>query len=99
MSDFAVAYEEQFRFETLITSLRIPEVHDNLESISEEEEVSVGFRSEEDGVWEARTACMAFINALTNCPDSLDDRVMLREEFGRRGLNEVIVVCAQLLRH
>lgn len=52
----------------------------------------VGF-SIEDGVWEARTASMALVNALTNCPESLEDRVLLREEFGRRGLNEVIVVC------
>jgi diaphanous 1 len=34
---------------------------------------------------------MALVNAITNCPESLEDRIMLREELGRRGLNEVIV--------
>jgi len=91
MSDFAVEYGEQFRFETLISSLRVVEAHDG--EVSEDES---GLSTEEEGVWEARTACMALVNALTNCPDSLDDRVMLREEFGRRALNEVIVVILSL---
>ena len=87
MSDYRIAYDESFRFETLIGSLRIPDLG-NLE-----EDVSIfGFGNDEEGVWEARTASMTLINALTNFVDSLEDRVLLREEFGRRGLNEVIVV-------
>jgi diaphanous 1 len=35
---------------------------------------------------------MVLINALTNGPESLEERILLREEFSRRGLNEVIVV-------
>lgn len=85
MSDYRVAYEEPFRFESLILSLRLPDVG----GASEDEDV---IPHEEEGVWEARTASMALVNALTNCPESLEDRVMLREEFGRRGLNEAIVV-------
>lgn len=42
--------------------------------------------------WESRTAVMTLVNAMTNCPEDLEERVRLREEFGRRGLNEVIVV-------
>ena len=87
MSDYRIAYDESFRFETLIGSLRIPDLgnfdeHDNV----------FGFGNDEEGVWEARTASMALINALANCFDPLEDRILLREEFGRRGLNEVIVV-------
>ena len=35
---------------------------------------------------------MALVNAMTNFPDSLEDRILLREELTRRGLNEAIVV-------
>jgi diaphanous 1 len=87
MSDYRIAFEESFRFETLVTSLRLPDLTDS------DSEEAVGFGNEEEGAWEARTATMAFINALTNCPESLEDRILLREEFGRRGLNEAIVVC------
>jgi diaphanous 1 len=87
ISDYRITYEESFRFETLIGSLRIPD----LGSFDEDDNV-FGFGNDEEGVWEARTASMALINALTNCSESLEDRVLLREEFGRRGLNEVIVV-------
>jgi diaphanous 1 len=87
MSDFRIAFEENFRFETLIASLRLPDV-----DIDSESDNGVSFGNEKEGVWEARTASMALINALANSPESLEERIMLREEFGRRGLNEVIVV-------
>jgi diaphanous 1 len=87
LSDFRVVHEESFRFETIISTLRLPDF--DLES---EAEAGSGFGNEEEGVWEARTASMALINAITNCPESLDERIMLRDEFSRRGLNEIIVV-------
>ncbi|CAK5262775.1 unnamed protein product [Mycena citricolor] len=87
LSDYRVEFEESFRFEGLIASLRLPDPATDVES-DDGLEMSA---SEEDGAWEARTASMALINALTNCPEALEDRVMLREEFGRRGLNEVVV--------
>ncbi|KAJ6583786.1 hypothetical protein B0H10DRAFT_2168123 [Mycena sp. CBHHK59/15] len=86
MSDYRIAFDESFRFETLIGSLRLPDPSSDAESDDGYE-----FGSEEEGVWEARTASMALINALTNCPESLEGRILLREEFGRRGLNEVVV--------
>jgi len=82
-----VAYEESFRLEGFIGSLRLPEIATDSDS-----ESLLGFGNEEEGVWEARTATMSLINALANCSDSLEDRVIFREELGRRGLNEVIVV-------
>jgi hypothetical protein len=87
MSDYRVAYEEPFRFESLIASLRLPD--NEFENTIENEN---GFGGVEDGVWEARTAAMALVNALTNCPESLEERILLRDELGRRGLNEIIVV-------
>ena len=56
------------------------------------ESVNGVYGNEEEGVWEARTASMALVNAMTNFPDSLEDRILLREELTRRGLNEAIVV-------
>lgn len=98
LSDYRIAYEEAFRFETLIGSLRMishdagDELHDDIGG-GGSGEGQVGFGNEEEGIWEARTASMSLINAITNCPEGLEERVLLREEFGRRGLNEAIVVC------
>lgn len=92
MSDYQVAHEESFRFESLITSLRLPDIE--FGEASENENYS---GNEEECVWEGRTASMALVNALTNCPESLEERILLRDEFGRRGLNEMIVVRAFLV--
>lgn len=43
-------------------------------------------------VWEYRAAGMALINALVNGSNELEERMALREEFARRGLNEVMTV-------
>lgn len=87
MSDFRIAFDEDFRFETLLSTLRLPQV-----DIDSDGDSGLGFGNEEEGIWEARIATMALINALTNCPENLEDRMVLREEFSRRGLNELIVV-------
>jgi diaphanous 1 len=89
MSDYRVVFEEAFRFEELISSLRLPEIDSN------DSAGSAAHPSEDDSSWEARTASMVLINALTNGPESLEERILLREEFSRRGLNEVIVVSAR----
>lgn len=77
MSDYRVAYDEAFRFETVIGYLRLRDT----------------ISSEEEG---ARAASMALINTITECTEPVEERTLLREEFGRRGLNEVIVVCLPL---
>lgn len=86
LSDFRVAFDESFRFETLIGTLRLSELQDDAES-----DMESSYGNEKEGIWEARTSAMTLVNAITNCPESLEERIMLREEFGRRGLNEVIV--------
>jgi len=86
-SDFRIACDEDFRFESLLFSLRLPDVNFDNDSGS-----GICFGNEEEGIWEARIATMTLINALTNCPENLEDRMLLREEFTRRGLNELIVV-------
>ena len=88
LSDSRIAYDEGFRFETLLTALRLPDV--NIDSDCDGS--IIGFGNEEEGVLDARVATMTLINALTNSSDNLEERVLLREEFSRRGLNELIVV-------
>lgn len=92
MSEYRIAYNELFRFQSLVSALKIPDSVDS--AVSE-----VTFAMEEEGVWEARTAFMALINALTNCPHTLEERIVLRDEFSRRGLNEVVAVdrCSVLM--
>jgi diaphanous 1 len=86
LSEYRIAYDESFRFESLVAALRIQDGQSNVPAANDAPPV------EEEGIWEARIAFMTLVNALTNCPDSLEDRILLREEFGRRGLGEVIVV-------
>lgn len=94
--DYRIIFEESFRFEELVNGLKLPEDEGSNGYTSESS--SNGEGETDGGIWDARTAGMALINALTNCPEALEDRVMLREELGRRGLNEAIVVCtAQLV--
>lgn len=79
LSDYRICYDESFRFDELVGALKPTDGQ-------EEEEF-------EEGAWEARGATMGLIIALTSCSDSLEERIMLREEFSRRGLNEAMVVC------
>lgn len=85
LSEYRIAYNELFRLQSLVSALKI--------SDSAEFTVpGVTFPMEDEGIWEARTAYMALINALTNCPHMLEERIVLRDEFSRRGLNEVVAV-------
>jgi diaphanous 1 len=79
LSDYMVCFEENFRFEDLIRVLRLQDGEGEQDT-------------EMEGTWEARSATMGLLIALTSCSDSLEERVMIREELSRRGLNEVIVV-------
>lgn len=79
LSDFSVAHGERFRFEYLVESISVADV-------GEEETI------EDAGTWEYRTAALSLINALVNSPPDLEVRIMLRDEFGRRGLHEVMTV-------
>lgn len=86
-SDARVSHNEKFRFEHLVDSIKLPEHSDDETSDGTE-----GDDEDEAGVWEWRTAAMALVNALTNTPNELEERMMLRDEFTRRGLNEAITV-------
>ncbi|KAF9184379.1 hypothetical protein BGZ50_003756 [Haplosporangium sp. Z 11] len=78
LSDFRVAHEERFRFEYLVQTLAAP--------ISNDVD---GSDHQESFEWEYKTACLSLMNALANSPASLDDRISLRNELRRRGLEDV----------
>ncbi|PVF96346.1 FH2-domain-containing protein [Serendipita vermifera] len=78
LSDYMVCFEESFRFEDLIRVLRVQDGEGDQDG-------------EMEGTWEARSATMGLLIALTSCSDTLEERVMIREELSRRGLNETIV--------
>lgn len=88
-SDYRVAYGEDFRFVELVESLQVG-------STPRMDEKSPPNLDTSEGIWEARSATLALINAIVNCPEALEDRVMLRDELTRRGLNEAIVVSIRL---
>ncbi|KIY49480.1 hypothetical protein FISHEDRAFT_65448 [Fistulina hepatica ATCC 64428] len=88
MSDFRVAFGEDFRFKSLVTSLRV----DN-----ERAEMGAGVDAGPNGSdlsdnrWEELTATMVLIHSITNVPDSLLERIELRKELTRRGLDEAVL--------
>ncbi|KAF8440770.1 armadillo-type protein, partial [Boletus edulis BED1] len=84
LSEYRIAYNELFRFQSFVSALKIPD--SDVDSVIP----GVTFSTEEEGIWEARTAFMALVNALTNCPHTLEERIVLRDEFSRRGLNEAV---------
>lgn len=91
-SDARIAYNENFRFECLVDSIRLQEHRPDeggsdagLEEEAEQED-------DEAGLWEYRTAAMSLVNSIVNSPNDLEQRMVLREEFARRGLNEAMAV-------
>ncbi|KAG1724160.1 uncharacterized protein EDB91DRAFT_1269367 [Suillus paluster] len=90
LSEYCIAYDELFRFESLVATLHISDGQSNNPATNN---VSL---PDEDGIWGARTAFMALVNALTNCPESLEDHTLLCKEFGWQGLNEVIVAAVSV---
>ena len=82
-SDYRAMHGEQFRFQELIQTLKangsiFPQQPDYLE---------------EENYWEVRTSIVTLVNALTGCPNLIEDRIILREELSRRGLDEALLVC------
>lgn len=84
LSDFRVAHEERFRFEYLIESIKLRDM--------QAEDTEVEQDEDELGLWEYRTAAMSLINAIANSPGDLEERMALRDELTRRGLNEALTV-------
>ncbi|KAF9106074.1 hypothetical protein BGX27_009325, partial [Mortierella sp. AM989] len=78
LSDFRVAHEERFRFEYLVQTLAAP-ISDDMDNVEHQESFE----------WEYKTACLSLMNALANSPAALDDRISLRNELRRRGLEDV----------
>ncbi|BGP21424.1 hypothetical protein JCM10295v2_000299 [Rhodotorula toruloides] len=85
-SDARILQGERFRFESFIRSIEPPDIPDDA-TIGENQ---VAPDSSNDGFWEWRTAAMSLVNAIVNTPHDLEERLMLRDELVRRGLNEAM---------
>ncbi len=85
-SEFRIAFSEQYRFDYLLNTF---EVHD---TPPVDNDAYASDIDEETILWEYRVSVMALINAITNSPEDLEARILLRDEFSRRGLNEMMTV-------
>jgi diaphanous 1 len=81
-SEFKITYSEDVRFEYLVKSI----------SVSDEQDTSHQEEEDDASLWEYRAAGMALISALANSPEDLEERMLLRDELARRGLNEAMTV-------
>ncbi|BGP28584.1 hypothetical protein JCM10296v2_000320 [Rhodotorula toruloides] len=86
-SDARIIDGERFRFESFIGSIDALDIPDDT-TVSDNEPAAPD--SGDDGFWEWRTAAMSLVNAIVNTPHDLEERLMLRDEFVRRGLNEAM---------
>ncbi|KAI0216793.1 hypothetical protein L0F63_005205, partial [Massospora cicadina] len=73
-SDFRLKFHEDYRFQYLLHSLHEPVSMEGIAAIA---------------AHDFKTTCLSLINAIVNTPESLDGRMLLREEFRRRGLGEI----------
>ncbi|KAJ3859957.1 hypothetical protein EV359DRAFT_75418 [Lentinula novae-zelandiae] len=95
LAEYRIAFVEEFRFEMIISTLKLPELNNAVVGdASPADEFGYGY--EESDIWEARNAAMLLLNAIATATGSVEDRIMLREEYGRRGLNEAIVALRYL---
>uniref|UniRef100_V5GJX6 Uncharacterized protein n=1 Tax=Kalmanozyma brasiliensis (strain GHG001) TaxID=1365824 RepID=V5GJX6_KALBG len=89
LSELKIATGERFRFAFLVDDLKPDSSEDALNDAW-----NAGLKdanADEAIEWEYRAAAMVLVNAITNSPEDLEERVSLRDEFARRGLNEVLV--------
>ncbi|CDW98870.1 hypothetical protein, partial [Sporisorium scitamineum] len=86
LSELKVVSGERFRFAFLVEDLK-PDASSDLLNDDDIEDTDASEAIE----WEYKAAAMVLVNAITNSPEDLEERVSLRDEFARRGLNEVLV--------
>ena len=86
-ADLKLARDEAHRFQTLLDSLSVDTDTHDFDSRGAEED---------SAIWDYRTSAMSLVNAITNGPDDIDERIMLRDELTRRGLNEIMTALRYL---
>lgn len=91
LSELKVVTGERFRFAFLVEDLK---PNASSESLNDAWDTSADLDdadANEAIEWEYKAAAMVLVNAITNSPEDLEERISLRDEFARRGLNEVLV--------
>jgi len=82
MTDFQTYYAERFRFEYLVESL--------VEKASQRGETFFTDSNNPMAAFDYKTSALTLINAMISSAINLSDRIALREEFWRRGLQGVV---------
>lgn len=86
LSELKVVSGERYRFAFLVEDLKLHASNGGLEGADlDDSDASEAIE------WEYKAAAMVLVNAITNSPEDLEERISLRDEFARRGLNEVLV--------
>lgn len=91
LSELKIVTGERFRFAFLVEDLK-PDASSSSSSDAWDASADLNDADTNESIeWEYKAAAMVLINAITNSPEDLEERVALRDEFARRGLNEVLV--------
>ena len=91
LSELKVVAGERFRFAFLVEDLKPTASNDALGAAWDTSADLDNSDASEAIEWEYKAAAMVLVNAITNSPEDLEERISLRDEFARRGLNEVLV--------
>ncbi len=91
LSELKVVTGERFRFAFLVEDLKPSASGDALGDVWDSTADLDDVDASEAIEWEYKAAAMVLVNAITNSPEDLEERISLRDEFARRGLNEVLV--------
>ncbi len=101
LSELRIITGSQYRFALLVNALR-PSNHEGAFDTNSDAHSEVGLDFDDSGdadeaaAWESRASIMVLINAISSSPQELEQRIALRDEFARRGLNEVMVALRYL---
>ncbi|SNX82525.1 related to Diaphanous protein homolog 1 [Melanopsichium pennsylvanicum] len=91
LSELKVIAGERFRFAFLVEDLKPNVSSHSMDDVWYTSADLDDVDASEAIEWEYKAAAMVLINAITNSPEDLEERISLRDEFARRGLNEVLV--------
>ncbi|SPO21738.1 related to Diaphanous protein homolog 1 [Ustilago trichophora] len=91
LSELKVVADERFRFAFLVEDLKPNASSRSLDDAWDTSADLDDADASEAIEWEYKAAAMVLVNAITNSPEDLEERISLRDEFARRGLNEVLV--------
>ncbi|CAO1629148.1 unnamed protein product [Jaminaea pallidilutea] len=85
LSELKVAVQGTYRFDWLVEGLRLDDIDATLRTEDEDDGTIA-----ESALWDYRANVMILINALASSPEEVEERVAIRDEFARRGLDTAL---------